>query len=501
MSHRARSHQPRGIAQFICGLSLVGFVSYVLHSQLSWYKPGTLFLTVFYGALAGLVVYFIVAGTKWRSFTHLPVAEGRVIAIVPAYNEEPELLRNTVLALVAQTRRPDKIYVMDDGSKTPVVPFDAPGVFWLRQPNQGKRHAQANVLNLFDADEWDYIFTVDSDSVVDEDALEHMLRAMSNPEVQACTGMLLVRNWDQNLLTRLVDINVVTSCLLSRMARSSVGAVCPTSGALALYRAEVVYDNLDDYCDSGTVGDDRRLSLYALLRGRVVAVNEAVVETALPDTWKGTFKQRLRWSQSAWLAAPFVITNLDLVPMAFYLYPLAFALMWPFVITALVFITVQNHSWVLVYGVMFWLVVAMTETGIYASYRPSLTIRARLRMWLTSLLLPVFGMLVLRPGMYWALTKLTPGRSKAWGTRETTPISAPDAVQPTAPGTAQPIISQPVPQLSCTEQDGAAAGGERERARGGRHRPEAIRPSASDGAYEPGMVAPSVSIERRGMVA
>ncbi|HEY3716601.1 MAG TPA: glycosyltransferase family 2 protein [Jatrophihabitantaceae bacterium] len=417
-SRQGRSRRPRGLALAVCALALAGFAGYVLHSQLSWSGPQTLFLSVFYGALAALVVYFVVAGTRWRSFSHLPVAPGRVIAIVPAYNEEPDLLRNTVLALAAQTHPPDAIYVMDDGSKVPVEPFDCPGVHWLVQPNQGKRHAQANVLKLFDPDEWDYIFTVDSDSVVDADALEHMLRAMSDPEVQACTGMLLVRNWRDNLLTRLVDINVVTSCLLARMARSSVGAVCPTSGALALYRADVVYDNMDDYCNSGTVGDDRRLSLYALLRGRVVAVNEAVVETALPTTWRGTFKQRLRWSQSAWLATPFVITNLRLVPMAFYLYPLCFAVMWPFVIAALVFVTAESGSWVLLYGVAFWIVVALTETAVYAAYRPNLTMRDRTRMWLTSLLLPVLGLVVLRPAMYWALTKLTRKRSKAWGTRE-----------------------------------------------------------------------------------
>lgn len=415
----SRSRQPRGAARLVCIISLVTFVGYVLHSQLSWYQPDTLFLTVFYGALAGLVVYFIVAGTQWRSFTHLPVAPGRVIAIVPAYNEEPELLRNTILALTRQTRPLDAIYVMDDGSKVPVEPFDCPGVHWLFQQNQGKRHAQVNVLNRFDADEWDYIFTVDSDSVVDADALEHLLRAMSDPEVQACTGMLLVRNWKDNLLTRLVDINVVSSCLLSRMARSSVGAVCPTSGALALYRAEIVYDNIEDYCNSGTVGDDRRLSLYALMRGKVVAVNEAVVETALPDTWKGTFKQRLRWSQSAWLAAPFVITNLNFIPMVFYLYPLCFGIMWPFVVTAMIIITVQTGSHVLLYGIAYWIVVAATETGVYAAYRPELTMRSRIAMWFTSLLLPLLGLLVLKPAMYWALTKLTGNRSKAWGTRET----------------------------------------------------------------------------------
>ncbi len=129
---------------------------------------------------------------------------------------------------------------------------------------------------------------------------------MSNQRVQAVTGMIFVRNRTENVLTRLVDINVVTSCLMFRMIRSWLGVVTPTSGALALDRAHVIFDNLDDYVSSGTAGDDRRLSFYALLEGEVVGVTEAVVETDLPTTVGGTFRQRMRWSKSAWLGVPFV---------------------------------------------------------------------------------------------------------------------------------------------------------------------------------------------------
>lgn len=412
-----RSQRLRGRALVFSALPLIAFIAYVLNSFTSWGDRHTLTTIAFYGLLCGIVVYFMLSGMRWRSYQHLPVAPGRVLVLVPAYNEEPELLRNTVQALLRQTRPPDAIHVMDDGSAVPVAFFYHPLVTWHRQENQGKRHAQVNVLTLFDPDDFDYVLTVDSDSVADRDALEHMLRAMSDPEVQACTGMLLVRNWADNLLTRLVDINVVSSCLMARMARSSLGAVCPTSGALALYRAEIIYDNLADYTASGTVGDDRRLSLYALLRGKVVAVNEAVVETALPTTWKGTFRQRMRWSQSAWLAAPFVITNVRVIPLLFYLYPLAFALLWPFVFVALAVMLVVYGQAVLVYALVFWVVVSACQTGVYVAYRPGFSVADKAVMWSLSLLLPLLGFAVLRPACYWALTKCR-GKAQAWGTRE-----------------------------------------------------------------------------------
>lgn len=410
-----RSKQIAGRALVLSALSVIGFIAYVVHSHLNWASQSTMFLIAFYALLAGMLVFYMVSGTRWRSFAKLPAADGRVLVLVPSYNEEPELLRNTIEALLNQTRLPDEIHVIDDGSSTRVESFEHPLLTWHWQENQGKRHAQANVLRDLNPEDWDFILTVDSDSVCDADALEHLLRAMSEPKVQAATGMLLVRNWSDNFLTRLVDINVVTSCLMARMARSSIGAVCPTSGALALYRAEIVFDNLDDYTDSGTVGDDRRLSLYSLLRGEVVAVNEAVVETALPDTWKGTFKQRLRWSQSAWLAAPWVITNVRWPALLFYIYPLSFALMWPFVFAALVKLTITFGGLVIWYGVLFWLVVSLSETVIYAAYRPGFSKGERLVMWSLSLLLPILGFVILKPAMYWALAKI---RNQAWGTRE-----------------------------------------------------------------------------------
>jgi cellulose synthase/poly-beta-1,6-N-acetylglucosamine synthase-like glycosyltransferase len=379
-----------------------------------WASRDVWFLIAFYSVVALSLTYIDLSGVFWRSFKHLPPAKGRIIAIVPAYNEEPELLHAAVRSLTNQTILPDEIHVMDDGSEFPVEPFDHPLVTWHYQVNQGKRHAQANILKKFSPNAWDFILTVDSDSVCDPDALEHLLRSMSDSRVQASTGMILVRNWRKNFLTRLTDINVVTSCLLFRMARSWLGVVTPTSGALAIYRADLVYDNLDDYVTSGTAGDDRRLSFYALLRGQVVGVPEAVVETKLPETWGGIFNQRMRWSKSAWLGIPFVLTNIRLLALVFYMYPLIFALMWPFVFGVLLKIWADYGTPTVLYGFLFWMVVAVTQTAIYAMYRPSFTARDRWTQWLLSPLYPILGIVILRPAAYWALTKL---RSTSWHTR------------------------------------------------------------------------------------
>ena len=411
-----RSRPFRGARRALALGSLAAFLTYVLWSQIQWgFRPNTAFVSAFFGLIAVLIVYYMVSGIFWRSFTHLSPAAGRVLAIVPVYNEEPELVHAVVQSILRQTILPDEIHIVDDGSAIPLATFEDPLVTWHRIPNSGKRHAQAHVLKLFAPQEFDYILTVDSDSVLDDDALEHMLRSMRDDRVQAATGMILVRNWQTNFLSRLTDINVVTSCLLYRMSRSWLGIVSPTSGALAIYRSGLVYDNLDDYLNSGTAGDDRRLSFYGLMRGEVVGVTEAIASTQLPTTLSGAFHQRMRWSKSAWLGVGFVMTNLRPLALFFYVMPLVFCLMWPFLVGVLATLAIKYNSPVFYHGLIWWVVCAITQTAVYAIYRPGFTLRQRLAQFALSPIYPLLGVVIRRPAAYWSLTKL---KSTSWHTRE-----------------------------------------------------------------------------------
>jgi hyaluronan synthase len=413
-----RSRAFSGPKMAVAYLGVITFATYVIWSQSSWayQSGGNNFLAAFFGVIGLMITYFLLSGIHWRTFSHLPPAHGRVMCIVPVYNEESHLVHEAIRALLRQTILPDIIHVVDDGSKVPLATFDDPLVVWHRIENSGKREAQAVALQQHQPGEFDYILTVDSDSVCDEDALEELLKSMSDDRVQAATGMIYVRNWNTNMLTRFTDINVVTSVLLFRMARSILGIVSPTSGALALYRAEVIYDNLDDYLTSGTAGDDRRLSFYAMLRGQVVGVNESVVCTQLPDKWGACFRQRMRWSKSAWLGTPFVLTNMRWLMVLFYTFPLVFALLWPFAVSALISLWIfQGNSTGVIRGLMFWFMCAVTQTWIYMVYRPDFTLRDRLHQWLLSPIYPLLGLIILRPAAYWALTKL---KDTSWHTRE-----------------------------------------------------------------------------------
>src|SRR4051812_21101848 len=139
-----------GVTAFV--VAVLAAVTVVVHRQtddfvmIGYWYAGSL-------VIIGCLVAFVVG----RRFTDNEVAGGKVLCIVPAYNEDPDGLKKTVLALLGQTVAVD-IVVIDDGSQIPVEPsITHPRVTWKRQDNTGKRGAQVAVLRGFDRDKYEFI--------------------------------------------------------------------------------------------------------------------------------------------------------------------------------------------------------------------------------------------------------------------------------------------------------------------------------------------------------
>lgn len=372
-----------------------------------------------------------------RRYLRRPVAPGRVLCIIPAYNEDRDNLVACVRSVLAQTIDVD-VEVIDDGSAFPVLPFEHPRVTWRRQPNTGKRGAQVEVLKAHGrrvgrgwvSDVYDYVLTIDSDSRPKPQALEHLLRAMSNPRIQAATGMIYIRNYRDSLVARAADIDIGASCVMMRASRSILGCLETTSGALALYRATLMYDHLEAYAVECGTGDDRWLALRALERGQVVGVAEAIVDTDMPATVRGTRNQRLRWARSWWWMLPYVFRNLNprqLISPTYGLLQLLVApLMVGWALTGVALGAIDGHAryggarGLLALGtyVGAYVIVRWGLSALYLIGRPDMPARQK---WLSfcvgtpaAVLLNVF---VLTPTRYWALFKLFDNR---WQTRGST---------------------------------------------------------------------------------
>lgn len=248
-----------------------------------------------------------------------------VAVLLPVYNEDEGYLRLGLESMLAQTRRPDSVHIVDDGSThgdyatvrawwTQAATEAGITTTWKRTANKGKRHAQAAAVGA--SPQADVYVTVDSDSCLAPNALEELLLPFGarsrrtllgrrQKPVQSVAGLVLATNHRTNLLTRICDLWLTTGQLTDRSALSATGAVLVNSGPLAAYRAPIVRDNLGSYLDEWFMGrlvnfsDDSMLTLYALLRGRTVQQPTAVAFTALPERPQHFARMYLRWMRGS----------------------------------------------------------------------------------------------------------------------------------------------------------------------------------------------------------
>lgn len=432
--HRDRGERGRLVySRLIAWMSaVIGATVMLSFHHSSWREHWTV-QTVFFAVVSLMFIFMLVLSANGRSFRTLPVAKGKIVALVPSFNENPFTLRACVTSLLSGTVVPDVIHVIDDGSVTPVLRFTHPAVVWHRTENRGKRAAQ--IYGLDHTPDADFVLTVDSDSIVDKYALEEILRAMSGPNVQAVTGTCLVRNRTQNLITRLTDLEFVSGNFVARRARSCLGVVAPTSGPLALYRADILTANREDYLTSGTYGDDRRLTHYSLLRGRVVVCDTAIVEMEMPSTIRTLYRQRVRWSKGYVKYLPWELAHLSGAALFLRVWNTVLITIMPFVfVAAFVIAPLSDHSVVWVAWV-YWCLLLYAQTLTYAIGRPWMSARERWLTWLIGTpFLIVLQIMLLRPALYNAALTI---RDDSWATRDVDPATwtAPpgDVLAATAP--------------------------------------------------------------------
>ena len=237
-----------------------------------------------------------------------------VVVAVPVYNEDPATLDRSLYSLAQQTRPPDIIHVVDDGSTKvsydhirdhwmadPVV---GPRLRWTRQANGGKKAAQAACFNSHP--EADIFVTVDSDTTLARNAIKEGLRPFRHRDVFSVAGLELGYNQNRNWLTLMTCSRTLSWELLSCAAQNVAGGdVTVNRGTYALYRAEMVRDVLPAYLNERflghdiKLGDDAALTLFAECRGRAVQQVSAACFTMYPETLRHHFKQWTRWMRGS----------------------------------------------------------------------------------------------------------------------------------------------------------------------------------------------------------
>jgi len=232
----------------------------------------------------------------------------RVTVIIPLYNEDPQVVDRVLYALSRQTRRPNRVEVVDDGSTVDYTAvrrhwqMNGLDLSWRRQANAGKKHAQALAIrNDHDAD---IFVTIDSDTALESRALEEGLKPFADPRVQSVAGIEVAANPQANWLTRTASTRSLFFQVTACGVQSAFGEILVNRGAFALYRAQLLRDIVPAYTHETflgmpvLLGDDAALTMFARGRGRTVQQPSAFGFTMYPETLSHHFRQWIRWMRA-----------------------------------------------------------------------------------------------------------------------------------------------------------------------------------------------------------
>lgn len=262
------------------------------------------------GAL--LLVFRSVMWVFYRPFPPASMAEApQLTVVIPAYNEGA-MVQNAIESAAAARYPADRLQIIaiDDGSRDDTWQYIQaaaarhPGIVTaLQQPrNLGKRAALARG---FEAARGDLVVTLDSDSVLERNALLALAGPFRDHRVGAVAGKVLVYNRREGIIPRMLHVRFTVSFDLLRAAESSYGNVFCCPGALTAMRASVVRQLLKPWLDQKflgancTIGEDRAMTNLILASGHnTVYQSSAVVHTMAPVTYQKLCKMFLRWDRS-----------------------------------------------------------------------------------------------------------------------------------------------------------------------------------------------------------
>jgi hyaluronan synthase len=260
----------------------------------------------------GLLVFRTVFWLRYRPFASSSLAAAPSLTVViPAYNEGP-MVMSSIESVATAFYPPEKleIFVVDDGSTDDTWHYICtaaaryPGrIHSLQLPtNQGKRAA---LEAGFRRAHGEVIVTMDSDSVIDPDALLAITGPFRDPRVGAVAGKVTVYNREQGIIPRMLHVQYVLSFDLMRAVESSYGTVYCCPGALTAYRTTAVRQVLENWIKQKflgapcTYGEDRAITNLVLGAGyNTVYQRSAHVHTVVPRKYRQLCRMFLRWDRS-----------------------------------------------------------------------------------------------------------------------------------------------------------------------------------------------------------
>jgi cellulose synthase/poly-beta-1,6-N-acetylglucosamine synthase-like glycosyltransferase len=223
--------------------------------------------------------------------------EGTITVLIPAYNEA-ENVRATILSVLNNTRQPDEIIVIDDGSTDDTLAYaeataaEYPGLVQvLAKPNGGKSSA----LNRGIAEATgDVLIAIDGDTVLHPQCIDSLARPFKSKRVGAAAGKIMPAR-TETLLEKYQYLEYIAGQNIDKEFISFLGSVNIVPGAVGAWRRTALIE-AGGYSDD-TLVEDQDLTLALLGKNYgVVYVPTAIAYTEVPASTRSFYLQRFRWT-------------------------------------------------------------------------------------------------------------------------------------------------------------------------------------------------------------
>ena len=382
-------------------------------------------------AAYGLVVASYIVSRFTLSLLYRPAKdaglEPHVAIVMPGFNEE-EAIAASLRSLLALDYPAGKLEIVavNDGSTDDTlgqmrsVARAARGrvqVIDLGR-NQGKRAAMAAGIRTTEAE---IIAFVDSDSVLEPDALRVLVQGFADERVGAMCGHADVLNVEETWLTKMQAVRYFVAFKVVKAAESIFNTVTCCSGCFSAYRREAILPHLDWWEQQSflgrpsTFGDDRSLTNCVLRTWKVRYESRAVSHTLVPSSLRQFMTQQLRWKRSwtreSLIVGSFIWRKHPIAALSTYV-SIALTLIAPLVAihTAVLMPIVHGAGAPVLYGLGVY-AAAIAYGLYYAARRPRYD-----ALWIYGVAFCCFY-LVFMWQTYWAIAT---ARSASWGTRPAT---------------------------------------------------------------------------------
>ncbi len=405
-----------------------------------------------FGAYGLLVCAYIVSRFVFSTLYRPSRDHGlrpRVAIVMPAFNEQ-DAITASLTSLLDLDYPPDllEIVAVNDGSTDETlirmgrVADAAEGrvrVIDLGR-NRGKRAAMAAGIRATDAE---IIAFVDSDSMLEPDAMTRLVQGFHEPRVGAICGHADVLNLHDTWLTKMQGVRYFVAFKVVKAAESLFSAVTCCSGCFSAYRRAAVMPHLEWWESQrflgveSTFGDDRSLTNCVLRHWKVRYESTAVSHTIVPDDFRTFMTQQVRWKRSwtreSLILGSFMFRKNPIASISAYV-GMLLPLVAPIVaLRAVLFApVVQGAPAPVVYGLGVY-AMAVAYGLYYVVRRPTYS-----STWIYGIVFCFFYLVFLLWQTYYAI--LT-ARTSSWGTR------------PATAGQAQPVEAAALPRFTATQID------------------------------------------------